>query len=365
MSVNVEMMENKVQQSFSPVDKIQTNLTEGKTQNWVPENEANKYIKTKSFSTSENGEYVAKDEGADAFSEVKINVASPAYHLVNKQITQNGTYSASAEGADAFSEVKVDVEAPDAKGGDYTLAWSKVSSTGLNATFSMVEYSGALYMYDSNGTFRSFNGSSWTTLQSLPVTGYACLVVHNNQIHAFNKTAQYVWNGSSWTASPVQNPANFTNNTIVAISHQGQIHVIYGYNHWSFNGMAWTEQTRLTETLSNGRCAYELEGKMHILTNGNDYVYENNAFQKVATWKTGIYSVGRFQTFEINKVLGNGYVQNGVMQMLSYNGRFVRWEENPERSVRALNGSVGSINNVLYLIGQSAVYQATIVQQEE
>lgn len=373
MSVNVEMMENKIQQSFSPVDKIQTNLTEGKTQNWVPENEANKYIKTKSFSTSENGEYVANDEGADAFSEIKINVAGPEYHLGNKQVTENGVYQASADGFDAYSEIKAEVETPGTLGGDYTLAWQKISSTGYGTGVavygSVIEFGGAIYTYDSNGAFKTFNGTAWTALTSLPVTGWALIFVFNNQIHAISDQSHYVWNGTAWTLLGIQNPERFNRNTIIAFVDGGLLHILHydsyrGMTHWSFNGTAWAPLASIVSgDFGNAYCAYRMNDETHVLINGKDYIYSNDSFRQVGTWGSYMYGIGNFTVYDIDKALGNAYVRNGVMQLYSFNNSFARWEENPDRTNRNLSGNVCSVNKIPHFVGQSAVYRATVIQQ--
>lgn len=367
MSVNVSMMENKVAQSFSGVKKIQTNLTDGSTQNWVPENEANEYIKTKSFSTSKNGEYYAENEGVDAFSEVKVNVADPQYRLGQKEVKQNGIYQASADGLDAYSEVKVEVDVPTVMCGDYTLSWELISNTGYGTgnPYNFVELNGLVYIYNSNREFKSFNGMSWTTLQSIPVTSVFFITAYNNQIHAFYNRDHYVWNGISWTKITTQNPYNIISGRTCAFEEQGVLHLLVDSGHYIWDGVSWSQSSVVPSTTgtSYGRCSYKINDTNHVIIDRDDFEYKNNVFKKVARWAEG-YSVGKFKVYEIEKVVGQVYLDVQTYQAISFNGMFTRWEENPMGSyVRNFAGSFTSILDTLYFIGQTYVYKANVIEQ--
>lgn len=106
MSKNIKIKEDGTARNFSNVEKLQTNLLEGGTQNWVPEDEAAAYVDLSEKNITENGTYNAADDGHAGYSEVKVNVVP---NLGTLSVTQNGTYDAEDEDYDGYSSVTVNV----------------------------------------------------------------------------------------------------------------------------------------------------------------------------------------------------------------------------------------------------------------
>ena len=59
-----------------------------------------------------NGTYIASEENVDGYSEVHVNILNAEPVLIDKSITQNGDYSAITDGVDGYSNVSVNI--PDA-----------------------------------------------------------------------------------------------------------------------------------------------------------------------------------------------------------------------------------------------------------
>ena len=57
MSKNITILEGRETRTFGNVEKLQTNLIGGGTQNWIPEDEDASYVETEDLSVDENGYY--------------------------------------------------------------------------------------------------------------------------------------------------------------------------------------------------------------------------------------------------------------------------------------------------------------------
>jgi len=129
MSKNIIIKEDGTARSFSNVEKLQTNLIEGGTQNWVPEDEAAAYVDLGEKNITENGTYKAADDGHDGYSEVKVNVVP---NLGTLSVTKNGTYEAEDEDYDGYSKVTVKVKdgGGGGGGGDAELITKTITENG-------------------------------------------------------------------------------------------------------------------------------------------------------------------------------------------------------------------------------------------
>lgn len=70
MNENVSIKEGNITRKFAPIDKLKVDNTDGTSSIWVPEDD----LKTGVLYASENGIYIASEDGYDAYSEVVIRV---------------------------------------------------------------------------------------------------------------------------------------------------------------------------------------------------------------------------------------------------------------------------------------------------
>lgn len=70
MNENVSIKEGNITRKFAPIDKSKVDNTDGTSSIWVPEDD----LKTGVLYASENGIYIASEDGYDAYSEVVIRV---------------------------------------------------------------------------------------------------------------------------------------------------------------------------------------------------------------------------------------------------------------------------------------------------
>ena len=104
MAKNITILEGRETRTFGGVEKLQTNLAGGGTQNWIPEDEAADYVDAEDLEVDENG-YYAPEPGS-FFSSVDVNVEVEP-DLEEITITENGTYTPQGDG---FSSVSVEVD---------------------------------------------------------------------------------------------------------------------------------------------------------------------------------------------------------------------------------------------------------------
>ena len=104
MAKNITILEGRETRTFGGVEKLQTNLAGGGTQNWIPEDEAADYVDAEDLEVDENG-YYAPDPGS-FFSSVDVNVEVEP-DLEEITITENGIYTPQGDG---FSSVSVEVD---------------------------------------------------------------------------------------------------------------------------------------------------------------------------------------------------------------------------------------------------------------
>ena len=94
-----------------------------------------------------------------------------------------------------------------------------------------------------------WNGSSWTSVSTLPFNlYYGEAFVINNEIHILGNTKHYKWNGSSWTSVSTL-PYDLYNGA--AFVSGNNIHILGSYStdnstkHYKWNGSAWTPVSTL------------------------------------------------------------------------------------------------------------------------
>lgn len=120
MSKNITIQEDGVAKQFT-AKKLQTNLVNGGTQLWVPEDEAGDYANYEELSVTENGTY-RPSEGNDGFSKVEVKVEPD---LEDITITRNGVYK--SHDKYGYGRIEVDVEGG---GGDIETGTLTVTANG-------------------------------------------------------------------------------------------------------------------------------------------------------------------------------------------------------------------------------------------
>ena len=129
MAKNITILEGRETRTFGGVEKLQTNLTGGGTQYWIPEDEASEYVDTETLEVTENGYY--EPTAGSFYDGVDVNVEVEP-ELEELEVTENGTYTPSGDG---FSSVTVNVDAG-GSGEEATThgqAMSAIAQTDINA----------------------------------------------------------------------------------------------------------------------------------------------------------------------------------------------------------------------------------------
>lgn len=130
MAKNITILEGRETRTFGNVEKLQTNLVGGGTQNWIPEDEAASYVDADVLEVDENGYY--EPEAGSFYNGVDVNVEVEP-DLEEITITENGIYTPSGDG---FSQVSVEVEEGGGGGDDPAVHGNEVSAiaqTDINA----------------------------------------------------------------------------------------------------------------------------------------------------------------------------------------------------------------------------------------
>lgn len=325
MSKNITIAREGQVQSFYNVSKIRTNVIDGGTQNWVPDDEAAQYANFETLSVNENGTYSADDEECDGFSSVQVNVSAK---LTSKDISSNGTYYAKNDNADGYSSVTVNVKGGGGGGGggadyyypvteianfphdpaysnggtvwngkSYALSdrynaslfvttdgtWSKVCdfpSGILCRSAQLVVYNNELYAVSmSNRSYAlynqlwKFNGSEFEYISTAPIImgGASGHAVYNGAIYNMHG---YAWNGSEWIPAPAMGDSASFGRRACAV-YNGQL---YGIIYESptlklcrLNGDSWEEILDMPDTSLDTMLI--LKDKLHFLGSGLHYSY--------------------------------------------------------------------------------------------
>ena len=124
-----------------------------------------------------------------------------------------------------------------------------------------------------------FDGSSWTSVSTLPYSFYnGSAVVLNNEIHILGSSssssyykAHYKWDGSSWTSVSTL-PYNFYNGS--AVVYNGKIHILgsgissISTYHYKWEDNSWESVDTLPYSLDDGPAVIYNNG-IHILGSYN------------------------------------------------------------------------------------------------
>ena len=275
MSKNITILEGGETRTFGNVEKLQTNLVGGGTQNWVPEDEAGDYVDADELSVTENGYYVP-DEGK-FYNAVDVLVEEEP-ELEEITITENGTYT--PQNAVGFSSVSVEVDTtgeegdPEVHGNEVTA----IAQTDINA----------------GDTVAVQNPSDEPVSIACPMPGIAA----NSNPSAFDGKFLY-WNSVQFYASEVRKKAisNITseNYTVVATKAAGDTSY---YNPWlyeyrmqnGFKDSIATWQTIFTnKKCPTGSGANAIYGRYHAIGDGKG-MYDtrmNLVNQNVPSWPYG------------------------------------------------------------------------------
>lgn len=133
----------------------------------------------------------------------------------------------------------------------------------------VVVYNDVFYFLGENGLYKSKNGVEWELEAEYPLqTAYVGwkAVVYNDEIHFFLREYHYKWNGTTWTSVSTL-PYNFTSSAVV---FRNEIHILGGFwggarysHHYKWNGTTWTAAASLP--YSDNVLAVVLNDRIHIL----------------------------------------------------------------------------------------------------
>ena len=175
-------------------------------------------------------------------------------------------------------------------------SWTSVSTLPYNFYYgSAVVYNNEIHILGGSGSSGNqtkhykYNGSSWTEVSTLPYYfNYGSAVVHNNEIHilgSYGQTKHYKYNGSSWTSVSTL-PYDFYEGS--AVVYNNEIHILGGGNgqtkHYKYNGSSWTSVSTLPYYFYLGS-AVVYNNEIHIL--GGDSAgntNKHNKYKDIISW---------------------------------------------------------------------------------
>ena len=159
---------------------------------------------------------------------------------------------------------------------------------------------------ESNNQHYKFNGSSWTSLGTIPyVFYYGSAVVYNGEIHILgsgnrdNKIKHYKFNGSSWTSVSTLPYELYYGSAVVC---NGDIHIMGGNggytNHYKFDGLSWTSVSTLP---------YMFGGNQAIMYNDSIYILGSVVTQYSGNYCLFTSSENMFEPYTIVMQRGDIY----------------------------------------------------------
>ena len=225
---------------------------------------------------------------------------------------------------------------------------------------SAVVLNGEIHILGNSTKHYKWNGSSWTSVSTLPYN-VSNAVVYNNEIHILGSgdsnhwTSHYKWNGSSWTSVSTL-PYNFSSGGSAVVLN-GEIHIL-GSNvkyHYKWNGSSWTSVSTLPYSFSDGS-AVVLNGEIHILggTSNVKYHYKWNG----SSWTS--VSTLPYKFYDGWVVVLNGEIHIlGSSNSSSYYKSHYKFNGTSWTSVSALpydfyHGSAVVLNGEIHLLGGNA-----------
>ena len=275
MAKNITILEGRETRTFGNVEKIQTNLVGGGTQNWIPEDEASSYVDAEDLSVDENGYY--EPDAGSFYSSVDVNVEVEP-ELEEITITENGIYTPSGDG---FSQVSVEVEEGGGGGDDPSVHGNEVSAIAQSDI-------------NAGDTVAVQSDSDEPISVACPMAGIAA----NSNPSAFDGKFLY-WNSGQFYASEVRKKpiANITseNYTVVATKAAGDTSY---YNPWLYeyrmqngfkDGVATLQTIYSNKRVPTGSGANTTYGRYHATGDGKGlYDHRMNLVNTlVPSWSYG------------------------------------------------------------------------------
>ena len=128
-----------------------------------------------------------------------------------------------------------------------------------------------------------WDGSAWTSVATLPVGVYNCkLCILNDEIHLLRGVTRlsyvtssdysttyndnhYKWNGSSWTSVSTL-PSLSTSDMYVVYVLNNEIHTKFSWNHYKYDGSAWTKVSMFNNNTDLRSCDfYKYNNKLYYI----------------------------------------------------------------------------------------------------
>ena len=150
-----------------------------------------------------------------------------------------------------------------------------------------------------------WNGSSWSSVSTLPFSFEGLAVVYNNEIHIMYDTYHYKWNGSSWSSVSTL-PFSFSHGGIVV--YNNEIHIMYDTYHYKWDGSSWEKTSTLSKYFYSDDSAVVYNNEIHVFTQGKyHYKWNGSSWSSVSTLP-----------YEINR--GSVIVYNNEIHLLGGEG---------------------------------------------
>lgn len=219
-----------------------------------------------------------------------------------------------------------------------------------------VVYNGEIHIFNETSHYK-YNGTEWSTVGTTPIKfGASSMAVYNNEIHVMggtsNLTAHYKYDGTEWTEVET---LSFESANGCAVVYNNEIHVLGGYwsgtlrtYHYIYNGTEWTQVNNVPTVLSKRAVVYNDE--IHAINNmGVHYKYDGSEWTNIGT-------------VPINQMCGYAIVYNDAIYSFAndtlskYDG--VEWVELGLLPFNINYRHAVVYNNEIHLIGGNSYYDS-------
>ena len=232
-----------------------------------------------------------------------------------------------------------------------------------------------LWSFDTNGTsdlyskinefdFSNF-GRIFKNISTLPCTfNYKGVVVYNNKIHILYGTEHYSWDGTTWIKESTL-PYEFY--VSCAVVYDNKIHILgssssyYYTKHYSWNGITWTEESTLPyEFYYSSAVIYD--NKIHILGSEysinaqKHYSWDGTTWTEESTLPYG-FDDGSAVVYDNKIHILSSYYGNSQLKHSSWDG--TEWNEESILPYKFYFGSAVVYNNKIHILGGGGINNRT------
>ncbi len=203
-------------------------------------------------------------------------------------------------------------------------SWTSVSTIPYYLTGIALVYNDEIHILsgkDSDITKHyKWNGTSWTSVSTIPSSstsaGYQTGIVYDNKIHIFERSSNgyhYVWDGTSWTSS-----TSMPFSVYSAVIYNNEIH-IFGGGHYKWDGTNWVQASTLPYS-ATATIAVVYNGSIHIFGGMTSTYYKYHYKWNGASWT----NVGNLQ-YDFVGNANNAIVYDNKINILGSNANMYHY----------------------------------------